>query len=40
MSPGSAPRAYSLVDVDGNRFEISDLRILDQRSQTLLEMTL
>ena len=35
-----SPTRLLLVDVDGNRFEISDLRILDQRSQTLLEMTL
>ena len=35
-----SPTLLLLVDVDGHRFEISDLRILDGRSQKLLEMTL
>ena len=35
-----SPTRLLIVDVDGNRFEIPDLRALDQRSQELLEMTL
>lgn len=35
-----SPTRLLIMDVDGNRFEIPDLRALDQRSQNLLEMTL
>ena len=35
-----SPTRLLIVDVDGNRFEIQDLRALDRRSQELLEMTL
>lgn len=35
-----SPTRLLMVDVDGNRFEIPDLRALDLRSQKLLEMTL
>jgi hypothetical protein len=35
-----SPTRVLIVDVDGNRFEIADLRALDARSQSLVEMTL
>jgi len=35
-----SPTRLLIMDVDGNRFEIPDLRLLDRRSQKLLEMTL
>ena len=35
-----SPTRLLIVDVDGNRFQISDLQALDRRSQRLLEMTL
>jgi len=35
-----SPTRLLIVDVDGNRFEIPDLRSLDPQSQKLLEMTL
>lgn len=33
------PRQLLLIDVDGNRFEISDTDLLDERSQQLLSAT-
>jgi len=35
-----SPTRLLIVDVDGNRFEIPDLQVLDPRSQKLVEMSL
>lgn len=35
-----SPRRLLLIDVDGNRFEIPDIDLLDKRSISLIEMVI
>ena len=40
MHNGLTDRRLLLLDVDGNRFEISNLEVLDKKSRGLIEMVL